>query len=129
MTRTERATNPRAVIRDRSESKSGLNKSMPKNGAGTHNWGSYADERELEDAALADEEQELGDDLPKAEAKKPAAVRSLSGPSEQELQQAKEFRKGALKAEGIDLAAIARTSAAVASSPPKGHASPISPSV
>lgn len=69
MTRTERATNPRAVIRDRSESKSGLNKSMPKNGAGTHNWGSYADERELEDAALADEEQELGDDLPKAEGK------------------------------------------------------------
>ncbi|KAF9497554.1 hypothetical protein BDN71DRAFT_1444733, partial [Pleurotus eryngii] len=103
MTRTERATNPRAVIRDRSESKSGLNKSMPKNGAGTHNWGSYADERELEDAALADEEQELGDDLPKAEvatAKKPAAVRSLSGPTEKELQQAKEFRKGALKAEG-----------------------------
>ncbi|KAF4579368.1 peptidyl-prolyl cis-trans isomerase cpr6 [Pleurotus pulmonarius] len=130
MTRTARATNPRAVIRDRSESKSGLNKSMPKNGAGTHNWGSYADERELEDAALADEEQELGDELPKAEAataKKPAAVRSLSGPSEQELQEAKEFRKGALKAEGIDLAAIARTSAAVASSPPKGYASPVSP--
>ncbi len=54
MTRTERATSPRAIIKDRSESKSGMNKHTPKGGAGTHNWGSLMNERDLEDAALYD---------------------------------------------------------------------------
>lgn len=56
MTRTERATSPRAIIKDRSESKTGIDKHTPKNGAGPHNWGSLMDERELEEAAVYDEE-------------------------------------------------------------------------
>lgn len=59
MTRTERATFPRAVLKDRSESKSGLNKSLRKNGGGPHNWGSLADEGDLEYAAMEDEELEM----------------------------------------------------------------------
>lgn len=55
MTRTERATSPRAIIKDRSESKSGIDKHTPKNGAGPHNWGSLHDELELEAAAEYDE--------------------------------------------------------------------------
>ena len=59
MTRTERASFPRAIIKDRAESKSGMDKSTPKQGAGTHNWGSLIDERELEEAADLDEENDL----------------------------------------------------------------------
>jgi hypothetical protein len=59
MTRTERAGFPRALGRDRSESKSGLDKSLRKNGAGQHNWGNLADEGYLESAALEDEAGEL----------------------------------------------------------------------
>jgi len=59
MTRTARAAFPRAIIKDRSESKSGLDKSLRKNGAGHHNWGSIAHEGELESAAMDDEELEL----------------------------------------------------------------------
>ena len=55
MTRTARATYPRAVIKDRSESRSGLDSSMRKSGAGHHNWGSIADEFSLESAAMEDE--------------------------------------------------------------------------
>lgn len=55
MTRTARATYPRAVIKDRSESRSGLDSSMRKSGAGHHNWGSIADELHLESAAMEDE--------------------------------------------------------------------------
>ena len=61
MTRTERASFPRAIIKDRAESKSGMDKSTPKQGAGTHNWGSLIDERELEEAADLDEERDLED--------------------------------------------------------------------
>lgn len=59
MTRTERATFPRAIIKDRAESKSGLDKRLPKNGAGTHNWGSLLNERDLEDAADFDETRDV----------------------------------------------------------------------
>jgi len=55
MTRTARAAYPRAVNKDRSESRSGLDTSMRKSGAGHHNWGSIADEQQLEAAALEDE--------------------------------------------------------------------------
>lgn len=59
MTRTERAGFPRALVRDRSESKSGLDKSIRKNGGGQHNWGSIKDEASHEFAAYDDEEGEL----------------------------------------------------------------------
>ena len=55
MTRTARAAYPRAVIKDRSESRSGLDTSLRKAGAGHHNWGSLADEQQLENAALNDQ--------------------------------------------------------------------------
>jgi hypothetical protein len=62
MTRTARSSFPRAILKDRSESRTGLDKSLRKNGAGMHNWGSLADEGHLEFAAMDDEEQELADD-------------------------------------------------------------------
>lgn len=61
MTRTERAAYPRAIVKDRAESKSGMNKHIPKNGAGLHNWGALMSERDYEDAAEYDEEREFED--------------------------------------------------------------------
>lgn len=59
MTRTERAAYPRALNRDRSESRTGLDPSIRKGGAGNHNWGSLADEGRLEAGAYDDEDMEL----------------------------------------------------------------------
>ncbi|KAF8816315.1 hypothetical protein BYT27DRAFT_7184153, partial [Phlegmacium glaucopus] len=61
LTRTARAAYPRAVIKDRSESRSGLDLSIRKSGAGHHNWGSLADEVHLEAAAIDDEGLEEGE--------------------------------------------------------------------
>ncbi|KAG6818567.1 hypothetical protein H0H93_003940 [Arthromyces matolae] len=123
MTRTARSSTLRAIKRDRSESKSGLDKSIRKNGAGPHNWGNIADERALELAAMDDEEFEvemeesassdtLSSSSESLEDKKPGFQRSLSN---EELESARKFRKGALKTTGLDLSAIARTSSAVTS--------------
>ncbi|TRM63506.1 hypothetical protein BD626DRAFT_494535 [Schizophyllum amplum] len=54
MTRTARALSTRALLKDRSVSRTGLDASLRKHGAGTHNWGALAHERALEDAALYD---------------------------------------------------------------------------
>ena len=62
MTRTERAAYPRAVERDRSESKSGVDNSVRKGGAGAHNWGSLDDELRFEQEGTYDEQQELHDE-------------------------------------------------------------------
>ncbi|KAA1474551.1 hypothetical protein DENSPDRAFT_841153 [Dentipellis sp. KUC8613] len=62
MTRTERATSPRALLKDRSEAKNGMDASIRKGGAGAHNWGSLDDEARLEDEADLDEEQAFEDD-------------------------------------------------------------------
>lgn len=59
MTRTERAAYPRAINRDRSESRTGLDSSLRKRGAGGHNWGSLDDEQFLEASAMDDESLEL----------------------------------------------------------------------
>ena len=59
MTRTSRAAYPRALDRDRSQSRTGLPRTLRKCGAGSHNWGSLADEGDLEAAALADEKREI----------------------------------------------------------------------
>jgi len=63
MTRTARATYPRAVTRDRSVSKSGLDAAMKKGGSGQHSWGSLDHEYEYErggelDAALEDGDED-----------------------------------------------------------------------
>jgi hypothetical protein len=55
MTRTERSLSPRAIIKDRSESKSGMDKALRKGGAGSHNWGNINEEYLLETEALDDE--------------------------------------------------------------------------
>lgn len=64
MTRTARAAYPRALMRDRSESRTGLNPSIRKSGAGNHNWGSIADEHSLEEAAFGDDVEELKSEIP-----------------------------------------------------------------
>ncbi|KAG5643937.1 hypothetical protein DXG03_009349 [Asterophora parasitica] len=126
MTRTARASFPRAIVRDRSESKSGLDKSVRKNGGGPHNWGSLADEKDLEFAALDDEELELEEELGEStdnlsaqsdsslEDKKPGVQRTTISRSNDELKTARKFRKHALKNGNLDLSDIARTSSAVA---------------
>jgi len=126
MTRTARAAFPRALVKDRSESKSGHrdDKHVRKDGAGPHGWGALADEKELEYAAIIDEQLErdnqgsgeLGEFM---ERKLDALERasSSSSTSGEDLENAKEFRKNVLKGKGIDLAAIARTSSAVSTSP------------
>lgn len=55
MTRTARSAFPRAMVKDRSESKSGLDKHVRKDGGGPHGWGKLSDEQDLESAALDDE--------------------------------------------------------------------------
>lgn len=118
MTRTARATFPRALIRDRSESKSGLDKSFRKGGGGQHNWGSIADEGYLEAAALQDEQQDsstesdsrdsrvfimdLGYVYPHSRLavdKYPSERRSNSF-TEEEKRSARNFRKTVLKGQG-----------------------------
>lgn len=126
MTRTARANYPRAVSKDRSEAKNGMDNSTKKHGAGPHNWGSLDHELELEAAGIADEERELEEEElegPTARAvhsdrTRPAIDRSPSSMSEEELAQAREVRKKAAKGQDVDLAAIARSSAAVSTSPP-----------
>ena len=59
MTRTARASYPSAINKDRSEAKNGMDKHIPKGGAGPHNWGRLEDEYELESAALEDEQAEF----------------------------------------------------------------------
>ena len=46
-------------MKDHSESRSGLDSSLRKGGAGGHNWGSLTDERQLETAGFEDENVEL----------------------------------------------------------------------
>ena len=59
MTRTERSHSLRALVKDRSEARNGMDNSLPKGGAGAHNWGSIHLERDHENAAIADEDEEF----------------------------------------------------------------------
>ncbi|KAJ3814896.1 hypothetical protein EV368DRAFT_16647, partial [Lentinula lateritia] len=119
MTRTAKAAFPRAIIKDRSQSRSGFSKKMKKGGAGSHNWGKLGEienENELEYDSEGDSAQmtrsSVNDEIPTPR------KRSTSSPNESEIEAAKQLRKNALN-DGVDLATIARTSVAV-SSPPKG---------
>ncbi|KAJ4479347.1 hypothetical protein J3R30DRAFT_3702598 [Lentinula aciculospora] len=122
MTRTARAAFPRAIIKDRSQSRSGFSKVMKKGGAGSHNWGKLgeieSDERELEYDSEGESAQLSSDALQDVP---PPRKRSTSVPNEKEIEAAKQLRKNALSG-GVDLAAIARTSVAV-SSPPRSRIS------
>jgi hypothetical protein len=63
MTRTERSHSLRALIKDRSEARNGMDSSLPKGGAGAHNWGSLNSELRHETEAIADEEDEFEDEV------------------------------------------------------------------
>jgi hypothetical protein len=62
MTRTERSHSLRALIKDRSEARNGMDNSVPKGGAGGHNWGTLDSELEYQNAAIADEAAEFDDE-------------------------------------------------------------------
>ncbi|KAG8745082.1 hypothetical protein FRC10_008934 [Ceratobasidium sp. 414] len=127
MTRTERAVHPRALAKDRSESRSGLDKSVKKGGLG--GWGTLEDdivaqqddydihEREKEEAR-----DEVSDNVTSSSGasdarKSPELPRRASiTMTDEERQNARDTRAHAFKHE-IDLAAIARTSSAVSTSP------------
>ncbi|KAF8336446.1 uncharacterized protein EI90DRAFT_3152609 [Cantharellus anzutake] len=61
MTRTQRASHPRALARDRSLSRSGLDDHIQKGGSGSHNWGSIRDE--IEHFDLGDEDYDIPEEL------------------------------------------------------------------
>lgn len=61
MTRTERSQSLRALAKDRSGSRNGMDTSTPKGGAGAHNWGSLDSEFRYEDDALLDEAADFED--------------------------------------------------------------------
>jgi hypothetical protein len=61
MTRTERSHSLRALAKDRSEARNGMDASLPKGGAGAYNWGSIKTEYDHESAAIADEDAEFED--------------------------------------------------------------------
>jgi len=144
-------------MRDRSSSKSGLDKSMVKGGAGPHSWGSPADEFDNVRAGEfdattdqydeADEERDTvhfdtttgtivgsfppssseSDTASVVDDKSPTRDRSNStmstgsaGVTDSERATARNFRTASFNGNrtDIDLAAIARTSHAVSTSPP-----------
>jgi len=73
MTRTERSHSLRALLKDRSEARNGMDSSVPKGGAGAHNWGTLERELEYENAAIADEAAETEDQRVEADGKRPLA--------------------------------------------------------
>ncbi|KAI0292851.1 hypothetical protein BC826DRAFT_894161, partial [Russula brevipes] len=124
MTRTERSHSLRALLKDRSEARNGMDSSVPKGGAGGHNWGSLDQVHEI--AALVNEDA----DFEEGEAtrkrphhschQKPAPVRRMSSLTDEDRENAINVRKNAFKNKGgIDLVEIARSSSAVSGSPPK----------
>jgi len=72
MTRTERSQSLRALIKDRSEARNGMDTSLPKGGAGSHNWGSLQSEYNYEAAAIDDEAAELNDQAGEVGSKRPS---------------------------------------------------------
>ncbi|KAI0672157.1 hypothetical protein C8Q78DRAFT_1077719 [Trametes maxima] len=127
MTRTARSAYPSAIAKDRSEAKNGMDKHIPKGGAGPHNWGRLEDEYELESAALEDEQDDFEETTGKAsvnhDAERPKTERRGSSLTPEEVQQGLEFRKNALKSPFTDLGSIARTAPAISTSP--SQSSPI----
>ncbi|KAF7366906.1 hypothetical protein MSAN_00949300 [Mycena sanguinolenta] len=132
MTRTSRSASLRSILKDRSENKTGLNNNLRKNGGGAHNWGSLENERDLEFAGIDDGQQELAndedllqddDDSQSADSDERTSPPPSRPPvlelTEADLASARKLRMNAFKNDTLDLAAIARTSAAVSSSPPK----------
>jgi len=120
MTRTERSHSLRALLKDRSEARNGMDSSVPKGGAGGHNWGSLDQVHEI--TALVDEDADFeeGEATLSQKPEKPAPVRRMSSLTDEDRENAINVRKNAFKNKGgIDLVEIARSSSAVSGSPPK----------
>lgn len=129
MTRTERSLSLRALAKDRSEARNGMDSSVPKGGAGAHNWGSLDAEFTLESDANADGDEELEDQAggkrlfsdvhlhprsntvatspsiffpaaTKLQAKEPAVVRRTSSVTDEDRENAMKVRKNAFKING-----------------------------
>ncbi|TXT06051.1 hypothetical protein VHUM_03524 [Vanrija humicola] len=102
-----------------------------KGGAGPHNWGSFAEEENLEyqgdmDARLetamfGDDDaaaKDAADETETADTEDSAGgQRRLSQVTDEEREAALRYREGGLKQNGVDLSSIARTSYGVATSP------------
>ncbi|KAF8723933.1 Cyclophilin type peptidyl-prolyl cis-trans isomerase/CLD, partial [Rhizoctonia solani] len=121
MTRTERAAYPRAINKDRSEPRNGMDKSMKKGGA-AGGWGTIDDEIAVgqDDYEREEGRDEVADDLTNStiSGKSPEIPRRSSiSMTDEERRDAKDFRAHALKDGETDLAAIARTSSAASTSP------------
>ncbi|KAF8480091.1 hypothetical protein DFH94DRAFT_740247, partial [Russula ochroleuca] len=120
MTRTERSHSLRALAKDRSEARNGMDTSVPKGGAGAHNWGSLNAEFAIESEAMLDENAEFEDQAAGAselQPNKPTAVRRTSSVTDEDRENAIKVRKNAFKSNGgIDLVEIARSSVAVSGS-------------
>lgn len=157
MTRTARAIYPRAIRKDRSESKSGYDKSIKKQGAGAHSWGSLISTAnttgsrkndDVDDDEDDNEDDEVLDIVDQGQLAWPSSAVSTSGHgvvgndgnndvtlkrsrsmsaassstrsislTEEDIMQAKAFRKRVFSGGPIDLASIARTSSAASTSP------------
>ncbi|QRW13614.1 peptidyl-prolyl isomerase D (cyclophilin D) [Ceratobasidium sp. AG-Ba] len=128
MTRTERAAYPRALAKDRSEARNGYDRSLKKGGAG--GWGTLDDDIAVQQEDYdAHEREEARDEVNDAVTTSSGASDARKSPelprrasitmTEEERQNAKEFRTGTFKHGEVDLAAIARTSAAASTSPPQ----------
>ncbi|KAJ3864233.1 MAG: hypothetical protein NXY57DRAFT_1027840 [Lentinula lateritia] len=120
MTRTARATYPRAALKDRSQSRSGMDKSLKKDGAGRGNWGKLGEveyDDEYDEESYEAETENLDASETGSEASSTLELkRSVS--DQKEVEAARAFRKRALSGT-VDLSSIARTSVAVSGSPPK----------
>jgi hypothetical protein len=105
MTRTERAQFPRAIAKDRHDSRTGLNTDphhVPKHGEGKHSWGSDLRELDHEVDSFEDEvplpvdealERSTGD-----VASKPIPIRKVSvDVSEEDREKARALRTHALR--------------------------------
>ena len=125
MTRTERSQSLRALIKDRSEARNGMDNSLPKGGAGGHNWGTPGSKYDYESAALDDEGAELEDQAgevggkrrladvrlrpsvltphptaPNSQPKKAVPARRTSSVTDEDRENALKIRKNALKSNG-----------------------------
>lgn len=124
MTRTERASSPRALLKDRSLARNGMDKSLKKGGA-AGGWGTLSDEIATghDEYDYDEARDELGDNMTMSSGasdarKSPEMPRRASITlTEEERQNARDLRAHAFKNGEVDLASIARTSSAVAHSP------------
>lgn len=100
--KNRRAHTSSSLSNNRTESKSGFDKSLRKGGAGGHNWGSIRDEldHELEDNVDLDDADELDVDANDTLDKTNAVL------SDEDVKKARELREQGLDKEGTSAACV-----------------------